>query len=141
MKFLIIIFHLQISRYDMNLKLSKDGGLRDFEHSMNMILAAQKMKFSIKDFFSKCDQIRSFVQIRSHLTKKSLLENFIFCPVLAVKKLVFGSQQWLRFHTLTRLISGIVIFTWINFRGFQGIFAYSQKFVFAKFLKFFYPQK
>ena len=24
---------------------------------------AQKMKFSIKDFFSKCDQIRSFQQI------------------------------------------------------------------------------
>ena len=28
---------------------------------------AQKMKFSIKDFFSKCDQIRSFLRIRSHL--------------------------------------------------------------------------
>ena len=25
----------------------------------------QKMKFSIKDFFSKCDQIRSFLQILS----------------------------------------------------------------------------
>ena len=24
---------------------------------------AQKMKFSIKDFFSKCDQIRSFLRI------------------------------------------------------------------------------
>ena len=33
---------------------------------------AQKMKFSIKDFFSKCDQIRSFLRIRSHLLKKSL---------------------------------------------------------------------
>ena len=40
---------------------------------------AQKMKFSIKDFFSKCDQIRSFLQIWSHLLKKSLMENFIFC--------------------------------------------------------------
>ena len=28
---------------------------------------ARKMKFSMKDFFSKCDQIRS------------LMENFIFC--------------------------------------------------------------
>ena len=35
------------------------------------------MKFSIKDFFSKCDQIRSFLQIWSHLLKKSLMENFI----------------------------------------------------------------
>ena len=39
------------------------------------------MKFSIKDFFSKCDQIRSFLRIWSHLLKKSLLKNFIFCGV------------------------------------------------------------
>ena len=38
----------------------------------------QKMKFSIKDFFSKNDQIRSFLQIWSHVLKKSLMENFIF---------------------------------------------------------------
>ena len=35
------------------------------------------MKFSIKDFFRKCDQIRSFL-------KKALMENFIFCAVLEV---------------------------------------------------------
>ena len=40
--------------------------------------ATQKMKFSIKDFFSKCDQK---LQILSHLLKKSLLKNFIFCEV------------------------------------------------------------
>ena len=40
-----------------------------------------KMKFSIKDFFSKCDQIHSLLQIWSHLLKKSLMENFIFCAV------------------------------------------------------------
>ena len=39
---------------------------------------AQKMKFSIKDFFSKCDQIRSFLGIWSNLLKKSLMENLIF---------------------------------------------------------------
>ena len=39
------------------------------------------MKFSIKDFFSKCDQICSFLRIWSHLMKKSLMENFIFCAV------------------------------------------------------------
>ena len=42
---------------------------------------AQIMKFSIKDFFSKCEQIRSFLRICSHLLKKSLMENFIFCAV------------------------------------------------------------
>ena len=50
---------------------------------------AQKMKFSIKDFFSKCDQIRRKLRIWSHLLKKSLMENFIFCEVfhIARKKL------------------------------------------------------
>ena len=45
----------------------------------------QKMKFSIKDFFSKCDQIRRKLRISSHLLKKSLMENFIFCAVKAQK--------------------------------------------------------
>ena len=43
--------------------------------------AAQKLKFSIKDFFSKCDQIHSKLQIWSRLLEKSLMENFIFCAV------------------------------------------------------------
>ena len=47
----------------------------------HVISTAQKMKFSIKDFFSKCDQIRSFLRIWSHLLKKSLMEYFIFCAV------------------------------------------------------------
>ena len=42
---------------------------------------AQKMKFSIKDFFSNRDQIRIFLWILSHLLKKSLMENFNFCAV------------------------------------------------------------
>ena len=40
-----------------------------------------KMKFSIKDFFGKCDQIRKKLRIWSHLLKKSLMKNFIFCAV------------------------------------------------------------
>ena len=39
------------------------------------------MKFFIKDFFSKCDHIHSFLRIWSHLLKKSLTEHFIFCAV------------------------------------------------------------
>ena len=41
-------------------------------------ITAQKMKFSMKDFFSKCDQICKKLRIWSHLLKKSLMENFIF---------------------------------------------------------------
>ena len=42
---------------------------------------AQKMKFSIKDLFSKCDQIRRKLRIWSYLLKKSLMGNFIFCAL------------------------------------------------------------
>ena len=57
----------------------------DFNHT------AQKMKFSIKGFLSKCDQISSFLRIWSHLLKKSLMETFIFCAVLAIfEKLIFN---------------------------------------------------
>ena len=55
-------------------------------------IATQKMKFPIKDFFSKCDQIRSFLRIWSHLLRKSLMENNIFCAVYSEKfvKLLSG---------------------------------------------------
>ena len=42
------------------------------------VFTAQKMKFLIQNFFSKCDQIRCFLRIWSYLLKKSLMENFIF---------------------------------------------------------------
>ena len=42
---------------------------------------AQKMKFSVKDFFSKCDQIQSFLRNWFHLLKQSSMENFIFGTV------------------------------------------------------------
>ena len=53
---------------------------------------AQKIKFSIKDFFSKYDQIRRKLRIWSHLLKEFLMENFIFCAmksVIAVVVLTF----------------------------------------------------
>ena len=46
-----------------------------------LCITTQKMKFSIQDIFSKCDQIRSFLRIWSHLLKKALIENFIFCAL------------------------------------------------------------
>ena len=43
---------------------------------------AQKVKFSINDFFSKCNQIRSILRIWTHLLNKFLMKNFIFCAML-----------------------------------------------------------
>ena len=63
----------------------KENLIWNLEHS-----TAQKTKFSIKDFFSKYDQIRSFLRIWRHLLKKSLMENFIFYAVGEIKK----TKQW-----------------------------------------------
>ena len=52
---------------------------------------AQKMKFSIKDIFSNSDQSRRFLRIWSHLLKKSLMENFIFCAMVFFLYLSFLS--------------------------------------------------
>ena len=50
---------------------------------------AQK-NFFIKEFFSKCDQIRSFLRVWSNLLMKSLMESFIFCAVCVRSFLVFS---------------------------------------------------
>ena len=57
-----------------------------FSKTRTLSATAQKMKFSIKDYFSKCDQIRSFLRIWSHLLKKSLMENFTFCAVCSANE-------------------------------------------------------
>ena len=50
---------------------------------VNAVFTAQKMKFSIANFFSKYDQMRWKQRIWSHLLKKSLMKNFLFWPVLS----------------------------------------------------------
>ena len=58
-------------------------GLTNFKSKVNEldIITARKMKFSIKDFLSKCNQVCSFMWIWSHLLKRFSMENFIFCGV------------------------------------------------------------
>ena len=58
---------------------------------MLLRLTAQKMKFSIKYFFSKCDQIRSFLWVWSNLLKKFLMETLIFCAVVVIIQFRFFS--------------------------------------------------
>ena len=50
-------------------------------NGQQLLFKPHKMKFSTNDFFCKCGQICGFLRIWSHLLKKSLLENFIFCAV------------------------------------------------------------
>ena len=58
-----------------------------------ILFTAQKMKFSIRGIFSKCDQIRWKLRIWSHLLKKSLMENFIFCAVFIVGCSTYGTGK------------------------------------------------
>ena len=53
--------------------------LWNIHHSLLSANTAQKMKFSITDFFSTYDEIH--IRIWSYLLKKFFLENFIFCAV------------------------------------------------------------
>ena len=71
---------------------------------------AQKMKFSIKDFFSKFDQVRHFQRIWSHLLKKSLMENFIFCAVSFVTEvIIFGHNLFMVSLDVESLLTNIPI--------------------------------
>ena len=56
-----------------------------FSQQINWIVSVwhctRKIKFSITDFFSKCDQTCRELRIWSYLLKKSLMGNFIFCAM------------------------------------------------------------
>ena len=79
--------------------MSGDTGMRcGFDTSsvlkMKKENTAQKRKFSIKNFFSKCYQIREKLRIWSHLLKKSLMENFIFCTLKARSLRKYLFRRW-----------------------------------------------
>ena len=59
--------------------------MRCVKHLTRMYIA-QKMKFSIKDFFPKCDQMRN---------QKSLIENFIFCEVVVIARCLVAKYEQL----------------------------------------------
>ena len=92
-----------------------------------VVSTAQKMKFSIKDFFSKCDQIRSFLRIWSHLLKKSLMENFIFCAV--------EDKEGLQHATLKSSLTSCIILIDIEYFYFEQIFV-ADVFCYASFLSY-----
>ena len=52
----------------------------------------QKMKFSLKDFFSKCDQIRRKLRILVRFTEEILNGKLYFCTVIqTIKNSTFGN--------------------------------------------------
>ena len=66
----------------------------------NQTSTAQKMKFSFMDFFSKCDEIRSFLRIWWHLLKESIKENLFFVQCMlqaswSTSRQTSYTMQWL----------------------------------------------
>ena len=67
--------------YKKQWRYDREGEAASFSFLRFLFITAQKMKFSIKDFFNKYDQISKKLRIWSHLLKKSLMKNFNFCAV------------------------------------------------------------
>ena len=67
-------WQLRCNGFCLQLSINTDKSKNYCEEALH-----KKMKFSIKDLFSKCDQICRKLPFWSHLLKKSLMENFIFC--------------------------------------------------------------
>ena len=83
---------------------------------------AQKIKFSIKDFFCKCHQIRSFLQILSHLQEKFLMKNFICGAVGIFSWLAVADPEADTFYFLDKHFCSLktLTFIWLTQLQFTG---------------------
>ena len=82
--------------HDWKLLQSKNVDLIENSYITEVHLGTKKMKFSFKNYLCKCDQIRSYMRIWSHLLKKFSMKNFIFCKVqvlLFVMKLILRPMK------------------------------------------------
>ena len=94
-----VTWHLKLFVFQGKNVMSSTANCTDLV-IFSLIATAQKMKFSIKYFFSKCDQIRWEIKTWSHLLKKSLMENFILCAVKYILKTSSFFEDSASFKTL-----------------------------------------
>ena len=97
------------------------------------IYCTQKKEFSMKHFFSKFDHIRRFLQIWSHILKKSLMENFIFCVVIARKKArkckdIFLVNKYLIYQKVQRSYS--IVASYFPARYYLSLMNFMQNLIF-----------
>ena len=89
------------------------------------IVTLQKMKFSIKDFFSKCDKIRRKLRNWSLLLKKSLIENLIFWAVFSVSTDYGRDEEFETSYCEWFLTYAVSIFLVLQ-RFFKNLFSHSN---------------
>ena len=69
-----------------------------------------KNKISVNDFFSKCGQIRSFMQICLHLLKKFLMEKLVL-PAVPITDIAREVKCFsLEYHRILALFNNILRF-------------------------------
>ena len=81
-KIFLSLVSIFLPKLTLSLLVTRCAG-HNTDLASNSNITARKMKFFIKDFLSKCDEIHSFLQIWSHLLNKFLMENFIFCASIS----------------------------------------------------------
>ena len=102
--------------------------LIDFAKKSNQKFHCTKMKFSIKHFFSRCDQIRTFLRIWSHLLTKSVTENFIFYAAyspfwetisLLLTQSYFQTFYWQLLYAFVKCMFFLFFFLKLKFKLFK----------------------
>ena len=78
----------------------------------SVVVTAHKMKFSIKDFFSKYDQVRSFLRIWSHLLKKPWWETSTFVQWTCFMSLVI--TKLLVYECFYEVWKGTICMKWVK---------------------------
>ena len=74
----------------------------------SVMVTVQKMMFSIKDFFSKCDQNPQFPADLVTFTEEFLMENFIFCAAVVLAEILL-------IYLLFQFRSKLYIFFYLGF--------------------------
>ena len=102
------------------------------------------MKFSIKGFFRKYEQICAKLEIWSHLLKKSLMQNFSFCAVVLYQRCLrdfVKHPQWRFFQKKLhhRCFVGFSKHLWVQFIFYTSSVNVKMSFLFSLlFSKYFF---
>ena len=75
-----------------------------FSFLISVSLPSLHKRFSLKDFFSKFDQIQKKLRISLHLLKKHLMKNFIFVQCLDFVILIFKESSLCLFLSFLSVI-------------------------------------
>ena len=72
----------------------------------------KKINFSIKDFFSKCDQFCSFLRIWSHLLKKSFNGKLHYLVQCSNKMFVTFLNAWTSLFVIMAMFNLLLSWSW-----------------------------